>query len=162
MVIRYFKITFAALVSLFCLFFAFQNLANLQACYQAFQYVMSNADHQTYSSSFGPSITSSTLVWLAVASVIGLEIAAGLVSGKGALDLWLARRATAETFNAAKTWALAGLSLGIVIWFGLFGVVGNAYFQMWQTELGRISIADAFRYFATCAFLYLIISSVDE
>lgn len=84
------------------------------------------------------------------------------MAGKGALDLWLARRAPGEQFNAAKTWALAGLSPGIVTWFGLFGVMGNAYFQMWQTELGRISLDDALRHSAACAFLYLIIGRVDE
>lgn len=65
MVMRNFKIAFTALISLYCLFFAFQNLANLQACFQAFEYVMGNIDHQTYPSSFGPSITSPILIWLA-------------------------------------------------------------------------------------------------
>ncbi len=40
MAIRLLKICFVASISLLCLFYAAQNVANLDACYQAFAYVM--------------------------------------------------------------------------------------------------------------------------
>ena len=45
---RYLKIVFVILISLMCLFYAIQNVVNLEACYQAFVYVLGAVDHQVY------------------------------------------------------------------------------------------------------------------
>ena len=37
------------------------------------------------------------------------------------------------TFHAAKNWAVAGLTIGILIWFFGFEVVGGEWFAMWQS-----------------------------
>lgn len=162
MITRKLKIVFVALISLLCLFYAGQNIANLDACYQAFAYVMSMADHQVYQNSFLPPITASALVWIALLLVVGLEFAAGLIAAKGAHDLWAARNGSATEFNAAKSNALLGTGLGIIVWLGFFGVFGNGLFQMWQTVPGGQSAAGAFQYFASCALVFLIVNSPDE
>ena len=58
MAIRILKIVFVALISLLCLFYAAQNVINLNACYQAFAYVMGAVDHQIYPDSIFPAIHS--------------------------------------------------------------------------------------------------------
>ncbi len=35
-------------------------------------------------------------------------------------------------FNASKNWAVAGIAIGVVIWFAIFQVVGEEWFAMWQ------------------------------
>ncbi len=90
MIIRYLKIDFVIFISLLCLFYATQNVVNLEACYGAFAYVMGNLGHETYPSSFGPAITSPILIWMTLALVVGLEYAAGLFAAKGAWDMWTA------------------------------------------------------------------------
>jgi len=162
MIIRQLKIVFVTLISLLCLFYAGQNVANLDACYQAFAYVLGAADHQVYPKSFFPAIQSPAVIWLVLGVVITLEFAAGLLAAKGAWDLWGAKRAPATDFNDAKNFALVGCGMGIVVWLGLFGVFGGALFQMWQTEIGKGSLGDAFQFFAACAFVFLIVSSADE
>lgn len=162
MAIRYMKVGFVALVSLLCLFYASQNVANLDSCYQAFAYVMSRADHQIYPNSIVPAVHNAALVWLALTIVVSLEFLAGLLAAKGAWDLWKNRNASADTFNAAKTYALIGCGVGIFVWLGLFAVFGGALFQMWQTDVGEGSLADAFQFFAACAFVFLIVSSADS
>lgn len=162
MAIRNLKIVFVALIALLCLFYAGQNVANLDACYQAFAYVLGRVDHQVYPDSFFPAIQNPALLWLVLIVVVTLEFAAGLLSVKGAWDLWSARKAPAATFNAAKKFALLGCSIGIIIWMGLFGVFGGALFQMWQTEIGKGSLGDAFQFFAACAFVFLIVNSPDD
>jgi predicted small integral membrane protein len=37
------------------------------------------------------------------------------------------------TFHASKNWAVAGIILGIIIWFFGFEVVGGEWFAMWQS-----------------------------
>jgi predicted small integral membrane protein len=162
MAIRLLKIVFVTFVSLLCLFYAAQNVANLDACYQAFAYVLGAVDHQVYPDSIFPAIQSTVVIWLVLVVVVGLEFVAGILAAKGAWDLWIARKAPAIDFNGAKTYALIGCGIGIVIWLGFFAVFGGALFQMWQTEIGAGSMDDAFQFFVSCAFIFLIVSSVDN
>ncbi len=162
MAIRHLKIVFVAFISLLCLFYAAQNVANLDACYQAFAYVLGAVDHQIYPDSIFPVVQSPAVTWLALVLVVTLEFAAGLLAAKGAWDLWGARKAPAAEFNGAKTYALVGCGMGIVIWLGFFAVVGGALFQMWQTEIGGGSMDDAFQFFAACALIFLVVNAVDE
>lgn len=162
MAIRLLKIVFVAFISLLCLFYAAQNVANLDACYQAFAYVMGAADHQVYPDSFFPAIHSPAATWLVLVLVVSLEFAAGLLAAKGAWDLWRARKAPAADFNGAKTYAIVGCGIGIVVWLGFFAVFGGALFQMWQTEIGGASMDDAFQFFVACALIFLIVNSADN
>ena len=43
-------------------------------------------------------------------------------------------KSDAITFHAAKNWAVAGLIIGIIIWFLGFEVVGGEWFAMWQSS----------------------------
>jgi predicted small integral membrane protein len=162
MATRYLKIVFVALISLMCLFYGTQNVVNLQACYQAFAYVLGAVDHQVYADQVIPAINSSAVIWLALVIAVGLEFIAGLCAAKGAWDLWVARKAAAEEFNGAKTYALVGCGLGIVIWLGLFMVFGGALFIMWQTEVGRGSLENSYQFFGACALIFLIVNAADR
>jgi len=162
MAIRLLKIVFVALISLLCLFYAAQNVANLDACYQAFAYVMGAVDHQVYRDSIFPAIQNPVVIWLALVIVVSLEFAAGLLAAKGAWDLWGARKAPAADFNSAKTYALIGCGIGIVVWLGFFAAFGGALFQMWQTEIGAGSLEGAFQFFGACALIFLVVNSADD
>ena len=162
MAIRLLKVVFVAFISLLCLFYAAQNVANLDACYQAFAYVMGRVDHQIYPDSIFPAVQNPVLIWLVLILVVTLEFAAGLIAAIGAWNLWRVRKAPAADFNGAKTYALVGCGLGIVVWLGLFAVLGGALLQMWQTEIGGASMDDAFQFFAACALIFLVVNSADN
>ena len=162
MAIRFLKIIFVAFISLLCLFYAAQNVANLDACFQAFAYVLGAVDHQVYPDSIFPVIQSPAFTWLVLVLVVFFEFAAGLLAAKGAWDMWSARNALAADFNGAKTFALIGCGMGIVIWLGFFGVFGGALLQMWQTEIGAGSMDDAFQFFVACALIFMIVNSDDH
>jgi predicted small integral membrane protein len=66
MAVRLLKVIFVVCVSLLCLFYAAQNVANLEACYQAFAYVLGSVDHQVYPDSIFPVIQSPVVTWLAL------------------------------------------------------------------------------------------------
>jgi len=160
--IRLLKIAMAKIVAGLALFYALQNMMNLDAAYGAFTYVMSMTDVSVYGNSFGPAITSPTLVWLAVILIVGAEFLAGILAAHGAWDMWKARKGSDAEFAASKTRAILGAGVGVVVWFGFFGVVGGAYFQMWQTELGSSSLSGAFQYAVTCAVALIYLSMKDE
>ena len=162
MAIRYLKIALVAFVALMALLFAAQNVVNLGVAYQVTGSVVGMENHAYYPDSLGPAITSPFLIWLTVAVIILSEFTAGIVAAKGTWDLWAARRAPAGDFNAAKTFALLGCGIGVLIWFGLFAVIAGAYFQMWQTELGGQSLNGAFQYFMGCGLVFLIVNASDN
>lgn len=53
---------------------------------------------------------------------------------KGSWLLFRNLRADAIAFQAVKNWSIAGLIIGIVIWFLGFEVVGGEWFAMWQSS----------------------------
>lgn len=161
MAIRYLKIILVVFVGLMALLYGLQNVVNLTAAHQAVAAVLSMADHEWYTVSVGPAVHSPVVSGIAIAVIIAAEIAAGLIALKGAWDLWSGRRAPAAEFNGAKTWALVGCGIGIVVWLGFFGAIGGAYFQMWQTELGAGSLEGAFQYFVSCALVFIIVNMAD-
>lgn len=158
MSIRYIKILLVVFASLLCLSYATQNVANLDAAFAAVGYVMGMQDHVVYPASFMPAVQSPALVWAALALVIALEFTAGLLIAKGAFDMWSVRRGDAVAFDAAKRLALVGTGVGMLVWMGLFGVVGGAVFQMWQTPAGAASLEGAFQFFGSMALVALFIA----
>ena len=162
MAIRYLKILLVLCTALMCLLYGLQNIANLQVAHQVVAAVLSMADHQSYPGSMLPPITSPILTGLAVAVIIALELAAGVVALKGCLDLWQQRHASSEVFQQAKCWGLLGCGLAVLIWFGLFGVIGGAWFQMWQTELGSQSLNGAFQFAVSAALVLIFVNMPDQ
>jgi predicted small integral membrane protein len=159
--IRNLKICLVLFSALLCLMYAGQNLVNLSAAYNFVADVVTMSNHVVYPASFGPAVHSPFLITTMLVVIIVLEIIAGLVAAKGALDLWQARSAGAEEFNNAKTFAVLGCGLALVIWFGLFASIGGAYFQMWQTELGAGALQGAFQYAVLNGIVLLFVNSPD-
>lgn len=158
---RMIKILLAVSVSLFCLFYAVQNIVNLQAAHGFVVYVASMADHGPYPKHFGPAITAPVLTWTMLLIIIALELAAGLIAAKGAIDMFRSRTASAEEFNASKTAAIAGCGVAVLIWFGLFSAIGGAYFQMWQTEAGLNALRDASTFSVQNGVILLVLALRD-
>ena len=67
------------------------------------------------------------------ASIIGLEMAMSVCCLRGSWLLMKHLNSDSGTFQAAKNWAVAGLTLGILIWFLGFEVIGGEWFAMWQS-----------------------------
>jgi predicted small integral membrane protein len=54
---------------------------------------------------------------------------------KGTWFLFKNLRSNAAMFHASKNWAVAGIIIGITIWFLGFEVVGGEWFAMWQSQI---------------------------
>ena len=74
-------------------------------------------------------------IWtIAYAAIIAIEALTCLLLSVGALALLTRLTASAERFNRAKVWAVAGLTAGFGLWFFGFLVVAGEYFAMWQSQ----------------------------
>lgn len=159
---RILKIVLVSFVSLGALLWAIQNIVNLESAYQSVAYVTSNVDHAAYPKSLGPAITSPILIWSALIIILIGEFGAGSLAAKGAYDMYSNRRTTAAEFNASKRFAILGCGAAVIVWFGIFTVIGGAYFQMWQTEIGNASFTGALHYAIINAAILIFVEMQDQ
>jgi len=161
MAIRYLKIILVFFVGLQGLLYGCGNTANWDVGHSNVAYVLGMVDHTVYPSHIAPTITNPSLVTLAFLIILTGEALVGLLSLKGAWDLWRERKASSANFNASKNYALLGAGMAMVVWFGGFMVIGGAWFQMWQTPIGDNSFRYAFDFAATGGLVMLFISRPD-
>ena len=78
-------------------------------------------------------ITSPALHHAAYWLIIAAEALTAALCWIGAVALLRRRSAAADTFNRAKAYAIAGLTLGVLVWQFGFMTVGGEWFGMWQS-----------------------------
>ena len=101
--------------------------------------------------------------WLwhaAYALIIAGEGLCGLLLLLGALALWRVRKASGAAFDAAKSLAIVGATLGFLVWFLGFMVVGGEWFLMWQSSTWNGQDA-AFRFYATLLGVLIFLNQSD-
>ncbi|MFP5230816.1 MAG: DUF2165 family protein [Acidobacteriota bacterium] len=91
------------------------------------------------------------------AAIIAWEAAAALLLWAGSLQLLRAAARSGAEFRNAKTRAIAGLTLSLLLWLVAFLSVGGEWFLMWQSHLWNGEEA-AFRMFTVVGIvlLYLV------
>ena len=161
MAIRLLKVVLVVCVGLQALFYALQNIVNLEAAHAVMSAVLSMANHEYYPNHFGPPVTG-VLVWVALWIVILVELLAAVLCLKGSFDMFRRRSDTPAVFAHSKQWAVLGCGVAVAVWLGLFMAVGGAYFQMWQTELGINSLEGAFMYAVSSGIVLLFVNMPDE
>ena len=162
MAIRVLKIVLVVFVGLQGWFYVAGNLANWDSGWGAVGYVLGMEGHEIYGRHIFPPITNPALVTIAFLGIIFGEFLVGALSLTGAWHLWRARHGDADAFNSAKTFAILGAGMGMVVWLGGFVVVGGGLFQMWQTQVGTGSFEGAFIYGATSALVLLFVNNPDS
>ncbi len=159
--IRITKIAAAAFIGIFGLLFFLGNLLNLDSAYDFVSFVVAGAE-QPYYKIIGPTVTAVWLTWIALFVIMAVELAVGILGFSGAIRMIQQRGGTSDEFSNSKAHAVLAGILGMLLWYGFFIVIGEGYFQMWQTELGLGAVAGAFRYGSVCAVLMFFISSKDS
>src|SRR5690606_29338657 len=94
---------------------------------------------------------------LAYALIIACETLVAILCWMGALRLLRQVKAPAREFNRAKGVAVAGLSLGFLLWQVGFMSIGGEWFGMWMSEQWN-GAPSAFRFLATLilVLIYLV------
>ena len=82
----------------------------------------------------GRAVTDPGLQWAAFALIVAAEALTASLLWIGAARMLAAFRAPAARFAAAKGWALAGLTLGFLVWQAGFLGIGGEWFAMWMSK----------------------------
>lgn len=155
--IRLMKTLLVALISLFALLVAINNVFDYNSNFMFVQHVLS----------MDTTFEGNALMWralpqpwahhLAYVLIIICEAAVGLICAYASFRMLRFRNASNAEFACAKVLASWGLVLGITLWFGGFMAVGAEWFLMWQSASWNGQEA-AFRFimslFGTLIFLH--------
>ena len=158
---RNLKIIAALFIGLTGLLAFLNNLFNIVSA-QSFVAAVISAPEQPYYEIIGPTFAAAWQAWLGLGVIMAGELAAGVLGFVGAAKLFGKRSAVPAEFQDAKKLAIAGGAIGVFVWYGFFIVLGEMYFNMWQTDIGLGSVNGAFRYGTVCAVLMFFISMRDD
>lgn len=131
-IIRLCKVALVAAIAFFFTLVAFGNLTDYQSNWLFVQHVLSMDTTFPTSSLHWRAITSPGLQTAGYWSIIATEVVTAVILWLGCLRL-LAKLAS-PTFGEAKTLAVAGLTLGLLLYAVGFIAVGGEWFAMWQSQ----------------------------
>jgi predicted small integral membrane protein len=108
------------------------------------------------------SVQSPVLHHAAYALIIAAEIMTAVLCWIGAFQMLQGIREPAAAFNRSKNIAVAGLTLGFVIWQVGFMSIGGEWFGMWMSQQWN-GVPSAFRFAVTiiAVLIYVVIPDGD-
>ena len=130
---RYSKVILIAAVALFASLVAFNNVTDYGSNYEFVRHVLEMDTTFPGNRAMWRAIASPVVHQTSYALIIAIEAMVAVLCWTGALRLVRSIR-DARRFNRAKGLAIAGLTLGIVLWFTGFITVGGEWFLMWQSQ----------------------------
>ena len=153
---RYSKISIVWAIALNASLVAFNNLTDYDSNYWFVVHVLKMDTTFPDNQGMWRAINASSLHHLLYWVIILVEIMIAVLCWWGGARLFRAKH-DALKFNQAKGIAIAGLTLGIVLWFTGFITVGGEWFLMWQSDVWNGSQA-AFRLIVVLGItlLYLV------
>ena len=158
--IRAAKIVLIAAIALFASLVAFGNLTDYNTNFVFVQHVLSMDTVFPFSTITYRAITSPALHHTAYALIIAAEITIAVLCWIGAYILVRNLRAKATTFNGAKTFAILGLTLGLLLWQVGFMSIGGEWFGMWQSKEWD-GVPSAFRFVVVILGVLIFVAMPD-
>jgi len=155
------KAAVVAAIALFATLVAFGNLTDYNTNFVFVQHVLAMDTVFPFSTIRYRAITSPALHHLAYAVIIAVEIAVAVLRWIGAIALARRLRADAAAFNRAKTFAIAGLTLGFLLWQVGFMSIGGEWFGMWQSKDWN-GVPSAFRFQITILAVLILVALPDQ
>ena len=162
MIIRLSKIALVAAIALFACLVTFGNISDYASNFQFVQHVLMMDTIFSDSSIHYRTIDTSWIHHAVYMLIISLEALTALLCGMGVWRLLKARKTTAKTFNQAKGMAVAGLTLGFLVWQVGFMSIGGEWFGMWMSDQWN-GASSAFRFLVTIALvlIYLVLPDTE-
>jgi len=154
------KVAAVAALAAFALLVAYNNVVDYDSNYQFVRHVLSMDTIFPDSVLRSRAIDSETIWRAAYALIIAAEALTGFLLALGAVMLLTRLRASANVFNHAKRWAVAGLTLGFLLWCFGFIVIGGEYFAMWQSNMWN-GVEGAFRFVTIILGVLIFVSLPD-
>jgi predicted small integral membrane protein len=158
--IRGAKVAMVAAIALFASLVAFGNITDYNTNFVFVQHVLSMDTVFPFSRITYRAITSPALHHAAYALIIAAEAATAVLCWLGAFVLVRRLRADAPAFNGAKTFAVAGLTLGFLLWQVGFMSIGGEWFGMWQSQQWN-GVPSAFRFVVVIVAVLIFVAMPD-
>jgi predicted small integral membrane protein len=131
---RFSKIALVTALALTCTLVVFDNVVDPALNLSFVQHVLSMDTIVPDSGIADRSITDPTLQRAAFDLIVAGEALTALLLWVGVLQMLMRLRAPAARFDRAKTWAVAGLSVGFLVWQAGFLGIGGEWFAMWMSK----------------------------
>ena len=149
------------LIGVFACLVSLNNILDYQSNFDFVKHVLSMDTTFEGNKLMNRAIETSYLHHTAYGVIIFLEAAIGLINLLAAgLMIAAIRTSDSMRFSRAKGVAIIGLTIGFILWFGGFMIVGAEWFLMWQSQSWNGQTA-AFR-FSSVILSSLIFLSVSR
>ncbi|SFM77735.1 DUF2165 family protein [Methylobacterium pseudosasicola] len=161
-VIRLSKIVIVAGVALTCALAVLDNIVNPSENYSFVQHVLSMDTIESGAPILNRAITNPTLQKAAFAVIVTGEALTALLLWLSVILMLARLRAPATRFVQAKAFAIAGVSIGFLVWQAGFLGIGGEWFAMWMSKTWNGQEA-AFRFtmIVLGALIYLVTPERD-
>jgi predicted small integral membrane protein len=134
MILRGAKTSLVFVVALYYSLVVFNNLSDYDSNYQFVRHVLMM--DSTFAGNHGMwrAINSPAVHTIFYVTIIAWEILTTVLCWWGGVCLARALREGATAFHRAKRVAIAGLTLGLLMWLVAFLTIGGEWFLMWQSK----------------------------
>jgi predicted small integral membrane protein len=161
LVLRASKTMAVAVIALLVSLVAFGNLTDYDTNFAFVQHVLLMDTIFPSSTIRYRAITNPVLHHAAYALIIATEILTAALCWMGALQLLRHIGDTGQGFNRAKRTAIAGLTVGFLLWQVGFLAIGGEWFGMWMSQQWN-GIPSAFRYLVMTLGVLIFLSLPDH
>jgi predicted small integral membrane protein len=131
--LRVVKALSVSAIGLMAFLIAFDNITDYYSNYSFVQHVLKMDTTLPGSHIRYRSINNIYIFHASYILIITMEALMAFCCIKGSWLLFKNLKSSPVVFHASKNWAVAGITLGIVIWFVGFEVIGGEWFAMWQS-----------------------------
>lgn len=131
--LRFVKALAVAGIALMAFLIAFDNITDYYSNYSFVAHVLKMDTTFPGSNIHYRSISNDFIFHASYIFIIAMESLMAFCCIKGSWLLFKNLKSEAAIFNASKNWAIAGITIGIIIWFLGFEVIGGEWFAMWQS-----------------------------
>ncbi len=160
MTLRAAKALLVLAVAVFNSLVVLNNTTDYNSNYQFVRHVMMMDSTSSGNHGMWRAINSPVLHTAVYLSIIAWEALAMILCWWGGARLVKALHGTAAEFHMAKRVAVAGLTLGLLMWLVAFLSVGAEWFLMWQSKSWNAQDA-AFRMFTVIGIVLLFLAQPD-
>lgn len=159
--VRTSKIAMVAAIALFASLVAFGNITDYSTNFAFVQHVFLMDTIFPDATIKYRAIENPVLHHIGYISIIAAETLTAALCWLGAFRLWRHVNDDATVFNRAKVTAIAGLTLGFLVWQVGFMSVGGEWFGMWMSQQWN-GVPDAFRFFITIMAVLIYLNQPDS
>jgi len=156
MVTRYAKILMTLALSAFAFLVTFNNITDYGSNFEFVKHVLSMDTTFPGNKAMYRAIETPALWHAGYWGIIAGEGLTFLLLLTGALKMFAARTASGPEFDASKKFMIIGATMGFMVWFFGFMVVGAEWFLMWQSPTWNGQEA-AFKFYITLVAVLIFV-----